>query len=352
MAIYEMGPDELVLLERTSFTDALVTERGDLQRLIRQQIDVIVPDTLVIAEEFCDWEDSRRRVDLLGIDNKANLVVIELKRTEDGGHMELQAIRYAAMVSALTFEQVVNAFERYLISLGRSDDARQKLLDFLGWEEPDEENFAQNVRIILASADFSKEITTSVLWLNDRGLDIRCVRLRPYRDRERILLDVQQVIPLPEAEEYQIRIQDKVRLERVARKQARDLTRYNVVIGDEKHTGLPKRRAIFYLIRHLCTSGVDPEAIRAIIAWKSWALRDVPGTLDSSEFIPAMRKQLISKDLSPDAVSRMYVGNDELIYANGRTYGVTKMWGARTAEAMQLLVDNFSDKGISFEESA
>jgi hypothetical protein len=58
----------------------------------------------VIAEEFSEWEDSRRRIDLLGGDRDGNLVVIELKRTEDGGHMELQAIRYAAMVSALTME--------------------------------------------------------------------------------------------------------------------------------------------------------------------------------------------------------------------------------------------------------
>ena len=49
-----------------------------------------------------------------GIDRNANLVVIELKRTEDGGHMELQAIRYAAMISTLTFGQVVETYGRYL----------------------------------------------------------------------------------------------------------------------------------------------------------------------------------------------------------------------------------------------
>jgi RecB family endonuclease NucS len=47
------------------------------------------------------------RVDLLAIDANANLVVIEIKRTTDGCHMELQAIRYAAMVSAMTFERAV-----------------------------------------------------------------------------------------------------------------------------------------------------------------------------------------------------------------------------------------------------
>ena len=46
----------------------------------------IAPETLVISEEFGEWEDSRRRIDLLGLDKDARLVVIELKRTEDGGH--------------------------------------------------------------------------------------------------------------------------------------------------------------------------------------------------------------------------------------------------------------------------
>jgi len=110
MAIYELDADGLTLLESTTFADARVLERGDLQRVLRHQVDVIAPDTLIIAEEFGDWQESRRRVDLLGIDKDANLVVIELKRTEDGGHMELQAIRYAAMVSALTFDDAVNTY--------------------------------------------------------------------------------------------------------------------------------------------------------------------------------------------------------------------------------------------------
>ena len=89
-------------------------ERQDLQNILKIQIDVIAPDTLVVAEEFGDWEGSRRRIDLLGIDKSANLVVIELKRTEDGGHMELQALRYASMISTLTFSELVDIYTRYL----------------------------------------------------------------------------------------------------------------------------------------------------------------------------------------------------------------------------------------------
>jgi RecB family endonuclease NucS len=103
MAIYEISSDKFRKIDETSFSGAGLRERQDLQRLLRSQIEIVAPDTLVISEEFSEWEDSNRRIDLLGIDKNAKLVVIELKRKEDGGHMELQSIRYAAMISTMTF---------------------------------------------------------------------------------------------------------------------------------------------------------------------------------------------------------------------------------------------------------
>ncbi|HEX4945356.1 MAG TPA: hypothetical protein VFZ34_01670 [Blastocatellia bacterium] len=38
-------------------------ERAGLQRLLKKQIEVITPNTLIIAEEFGEWEKSKRRDD-------------------------------------------------------------------------------------------------------------------------------------------------------------------------------------------------------------------------------------------------------------------------------------------------
>ncbi|MCK5172654.1 MAG: DUF4268 domain-containing protein [Planctomycetes bacterium] len=218
MAIYELNSERIVKIKETTFAQAGLDERKDLQRLLKKQIEVITPDTLVISEEFCDWEDSRRRIDLLGLDKDANIVVIELKRTEDGGHMELQAIRYAAMASAMAFDRAVDVYSDYLRKIGSDEDAKDSMLNFLEWDEPDDEVFAQDVRILLVSADFGKELTTAVIWLNERALDIRCIRIKPYDDNGRILIDVQQLIPLPEAEEFQVQIREKAARERGSRR--------------------------------------------------------------------------------------------------------------------------------------
>ena len=123
MSIYEVTPNSLEALQSTDFAREGLRERADLQRLIRDQIEVLDADLLVISEEFSDWEESRRRIDLLAIDQQANLVVIELKRTESGGHMELQALRYAAMVSTMTFDKAVDIYRAHLQEMGRDDDS-------------------------------------------------------------------------------------------------------------------------------------------------------------------------------------------------------------------------------------
>lgn len=216
MAIYALTDEQLVPVSATSFSAENIHERRHIQQLLKANISVLDDGLMVIAEEFGDWVDSSRRIDLLCIDTDANLVVVELKRTEDGGHMELQALRYAAMISAMTFEQLVETYARYLDPARPDhDDALTTILQFLGWDTPIEDQFGQDTRIILASANFGRELTTAVLWLRDRDIDIRCVRLQPYRlANGPVLLDVQQLIPLPETASFQTQIGVKRQAER------------------------------------------------------------------------------------------------------------------------------------------
>jgi hypothetical protein len=244
MPIYNISTEGITKVPQTNFQTNGILERNHLQRFLRDKIDIISEDTLIISEEFSDWDDSRKRIDLLGVDKEANLVVIELKRTDTGDHMELQALRYASMVSTMNFEKCISIYQNYIDNRGLTIDAKESLMNFLDWENPLEEDFASNVKIVLASADFSKELTTSVMWLLSKGIEITCIKLSPYIFNGEVLLDINQIIPLPEAESYLIKIKEKNTERQIAIESTRDKTKY---LFNDKLLG--KGRLVFEVVK-------------------------------------------------------------------------------------------------------
>jgi hypothetical protein len=211
MGLFQVNAEGLQSVSPGSFAAEGLLERQDLQQWLRKDPSVLGEQLLVIAEEFHNWEDSKRRIDLLALDVEGNLVVIELKRDEDGGHMELQAIRYAAMISAMQADDVIRTFTEFLKghAPGTEDQAETRIRQFLEIPVGEPLVISSVPRIILVAADFSLEITTTVLFLIDRSLDIRCVQIVPYKVGETILVDLRQVIPLAQAKEYQVRLRQK-----------------------------------------------------------------------------------------------------------------------------------------------
>ncbi len=350
MPIYEFGQNEIIPIKETNFGELGLRERRDLQRLLREHIEVLGSDILVISEEFGEWDESRRRIDLLAIDKHANLVVVELKRTEDGGHMELQAIRYAAMVSTMTFDQASEVFGRYLEQIGReSQDPRATMLNFLGWDQPDQGEFGQDVHIILASAEFSKELTSSVLWLLDHGVDVRCVRLKPYSLAGHTLVDVQQIIPLPEVEEYQIQIREKARRERVARNGGVDFTRYDLELKGQTYPAMRKRNALFAICKRLCETGVTPEEIGSLFPARPTSIwYTLDGVLDA-ELFKSQAREISASGGRQFVEGRWFCAEGDLIHSNGKTYAFSTQWGGDTwLNAMESLKDQYPQLGIAF----
>jgi hypothetical protein len=348
MPLYEVAEDGLRRRKVAHFAELGLYERADLQRLLREQPTALGEELLIIAEEFGQWEDSRRRIDLLALDRDAHLVVIELKRTDDGGHMELQALRYAAMVSSMTFDEVATTYSRQRALHGIADeaaDARAELAEFLGLgDDPDEPVISTDVRVILVSADFGREITTAVLWLNRfEGMDIRCVRLVPYEIQGTVFLDIQQVIPLPEAADYQVRLRKKdVAWERSTQADGRDFTRYHVIVDGRELPDENKRNGVRTMITELGRAGVPYEDIRALLPDR--ALRAVPGLLTDKD---AVRDALAATYPGTD-LGRWFSDHPLLDEANNRTYVVFKMWGRNTEETLRRLSAGFPDAKIGF----
>lgn len=269
MGLHRISGDSLKPVGATTFAALELRERDDLQRLLRDDLSVLDDGLLLIAEEYGDFAGSQRRIDLLALDRSAQLVVIELKRTADGGHVELQALRYAAMVSTMTVDHLIATHSR---QHGTTAEESRRILEEWVSDEGELIELSSRVRLILASADFSTEVTATVLWLTQEyGLDISCYRLVPYLLGEETLLDIQRIIPLPEATDFQIqqRVKGAASAALVATG-GRDFTKYALRVGDRSFEGTSKQGAVKILVTALHAAGVPVDALRENIESSRW----------------------------------------------------------------------------------
>ena len=207
MPVYKVTETAFEPLDQTSFEQEGILERQGIQARLRDHPEVLEEGLFILGEEFSSWDESSRRIDLLALDREGRLVVVELKRSDQDSFMDLQAVRYAAMVAGMTLDQAVDAHQNYLSQRGLDPaDAASRIQQHLSGDETEAAIDSRNPRVILVSASFSKELTTSVLWLNEIGMAVTCVKLELYRAGNDLYLEGNRVIPLPEAEEYLIRL--------------------------------------------------------------------------------------------------------------------------------------------------
>ena len=222
MALYRWQDDRLTGVKKSKFEDKNVLERR-LQDLLGCHPDALEKGLFTIATEYSLaklWRETGREVDLLALDQENRLVVVELKRDQRAGHAELQAIRYAALVSNMTLDEVIGAHADYLEKKSSDEPSGEKKSERAHYSEESKEAIQEHLdgediktvrpRIILVSADFSTELTASVLWLCDNfKVDITCVKVTLYDTGKEWLLDTDTIIPLPEAKDYLLKRQER-----------------------------------------------------------------------------------------------------------------------------------------------
>lgn len=203
--------NRITKLKEARFSELGFTERHHLQEWLANQPDALGEELLIIQKEFDGFDDTRERLDLLAIDKAGNLVIIENKLDDSGKDVVWQALKYASYCSTLSKSQIAEIFQKHLDRSTPGADAKALICEFL-----EQEDFAEVVlnpgndqRLIMVAAQFRKEVTSTVLWLLKHRVFVKCFRATPFKDGQDLFLTMEQVIPLPEAEELMIGISEK-----------------------------------------------------------------------------------------------------------------------------------------------
>ena len=203
--------NKIVKLEEPTFSELGFKEREHLQEWIAREPSVLGEELLVIQKEFSGFSDTHERLDLLALDKQGSLVIIENKLDDSGRDVTWQALKYASYCSGLSKENIRKIYQEYLDNTEPNATAEDKLCDFFDGADYEDLNLNKGVaqRIILIAAKFRKEVTSTVLWLLHFKVRLQCFRATPYSLGDELFLNVEQIIPTQDAEEFMIGMAEK-----------------------------------------------------------------------------------------------------------------------------------------------
>ena len=219
--------NNITKLEQKLFSELGFREREHLQEWIAKNPDVLGEELLIIQKEFDGFNDTNERLDLLAIDKDSNLVVIENKLDDTGRDVTWQALKYTSYCSTLSTSQILKIFQEYLDKYFQNENATAVLLDFLELESETDLVLNKNdQRIMFVANNYRKEVTSTVLWLINHDINIQCFKATPFKLKEELFLQIDQIIPVPELEEFMIDAKEKKQEEKTKGVIAQETDKY------------------------------------------------------------------------------------------------------------------------------
>jgi hypothetical protein len=183
-----------------------------LQEWVISHPEIIGPRVLIVTFEFDQWMSAsgaapKDRLDLLGLDSDGRLVVAELKRGVAPDTVELQAIKYAAMASRFTADQLAELHAEFVKRSRAGNLSSAESLEKLQAHTASglSPELLLQPRIVLLARDFSPTVTSSVVWLTEQGVDITLKRYQAYHTpSNETVVTVSQYYPVRDVVAFEV----------------------------------------------------------------------------------------------------------------------------------------------------
>jgi len=121
-------------------------------------------------------------IDLLGVDDQGNTVVIELKREKTPRETIAQLLEYASFVDNLDYDQLNEIFQGYSNEESNLDDYHKEYFSKKDSAESISWNKASKLAIV--AQDITPEIKQTSMYLRKRGLDVYCLEFKYFINEE------------------------------------------------------------------------------------------------------------------------------------------------------------------------
>lgn len=152
------------------YTKQKVSKEKDIEEYLEKHIEILDKDIFIIGRQV--ETDSKGIIDLMGLDEEGNLVIIELKRGLSERKVISQLLEYAVWAENLQMEEINRiAKQKHLKDF--PDLYKKYESTFKNIPEP----FNKNQRLYIVAEKIDKKIELVCRYLRIRSLDIKCIEL-------------------------------------------------------------------------------------------------------------------------------------------------------------------------------
>ncbi|HRX13192.1 MAG TPA: hypothetical protein P5210_16125 [Draconibacterium sp.] len=116
-------------------------------------------------------------IDLLGVDQFGNTVVIELKRGKTPRETLAQLIEYASFVDNLDYDQLNEIYQNYSGEDANLEDYHH---EYYKSDAEEQLSWNKNSKLVIVASKITPEIKQTSMYLRKKGLDVYCVEFKYF----------------------------------------------------------------------------------------------------------------------------------------------------------------------------
>ncbi|MDQ3434804.1 MAG: hypothetical protein M3481_09030 [Actinomycetota bacterium] len=208
-----------------------------LERWIVENPDLVGEPLLVLGHQLAEFEEDKDRLDILALDRSGEIVLVELKVSEDFRVTDLQALAYAGAYAKRRSRDLALTLQRHLqkranaeaqeappgvggngVDAAVSDsptvsfeNAAAKIAAFIEVDDFTEWQPSQQVRIKLVAPSFPRRVLQTVKWLGDvHSVRLEAITVRLFETApEKYSIAFERLLPLPAEEDFDMTVRER-----------------------------------------------------------------------------------------------------------------------------------------------
>ena len=207
----QVESDQAVMLQPVPFGSRV--SEAELEKWLIANPELAGEPLLVLGSQLAEFAEDKDRLDVLAVDKRGEIVLVELKVDGAFKLTDLQALAYAAGYSALRGEHFAELLRRRWEKSNGQDTtlerAKSRIVEFVDLlDEFEDWQPSKRVRIKLVAPDYPKRVLHTVKWLGDvYGMPIEAIQVQLFEDEQkRLHLTFERLLPLKSDDAFDLTV--------------------------------------------------------------------------------------------------------------------------------------------------